>query len=197
MLPLLILLGGCLRIPPEIPPGNPEVPIIPFGACETDREATVACTVDGDTFDIGQCGQNTGGERFRMLGINAPEIAHEDPAECFGDRASAELGAVLAGGEVLLAFDATCLDRYGRTLAYVWLLGVGADGTPLIGDDDTADSADPLGGAMLVNEYMLANGYARLAPEDWNGGPLSLQDRLNAAEASARAHGIGLWSACE
>lgn len=78
--PVLLLAAGCYQIPDAIPPGRPDVPMVPDGACDTQREGIAACTIDGDTFDLGTCGQNFGGERFRLLGINAPEIAHELPA---------------------------------------------------------------------------------------------------------------------
>lgn len=192
----LLFAAGCYQVPDSIPSGRPDVPMVPDAACDRQRDGIAACTIDGDTFDLGTCGQNFGGERFRLLGINAPEIAHELPAECYGDIASAELNRLIANDEVILTFDDHCLDRYGRTLAYVWLVGAAPVDAPLP-TGDTADTGGPLAGAMLVNEYLLANGFARLAPEDWNGGPLLLQDRLNAAEASARARGIGLWAACE
>jgi endonuclease YncB( thermonuclease family) len=88
----------------------------------------------------------------------------------------------LEGERVVLSFDATCTDVYGRTLAYVWLSSA----------VDTAAATD----GVLVNEWMLENGYARLFDEEWVD-PLRLQQRLEDAEAGARARGLGLWACPE
>jgi endonuclease YncB( thermonuclease family) len=68
---LPLLLAACYD-PPDLPPfeGVPIVAAPPEG-CRPDQDEEILCTVDGDTFDIGNCGE--GGERFRMLGVDAPE----------------------------------------------------------------------------------------------------------------------------
>lgn len=180
-----LLLTGCWYTPPEDLQCDPEdtdcpvvddVPLVPKGACAPDRTESVACVLDGDTFDIKQCGEN--GERIRMLGIDAPEIAHEDePADCWGYEATAELDRVLSNEEVLLTFDRECTGIYGRTLAYVWI-------------DEGED------GFLLVNQWMLQEGHARVFDEDF-GEPIRLKEDFQAAEDEARARGVGLWGACE
>jgi micrococcal nuclease len=186
-LPTLIVLAasaGCYQRPDVIPEGPDEIPLVAEGQCAPGREGEVACTLDGDTFDIGACGDEVG-ERFRMLGIDAPEIAHDEPADCWGDAAAFELERLLEGRTVTLTFDVDCVDVYERTLAYVWLRDADGDG----------DTAEEDGESVLVNEWMLEEGHARLYKEDWVD-PLRLQQRLDDASARASARGLGLWGAC-
>lgn len=172
------LLFGCYQRPDVLPERPDEIPLFAEGQCAPGREGVVACTLDGDTFDLGQCGDEQG-ERFRMLGIDAPEIAHEEPADCWGDQAATELRVLLTGKHVTVTFDEECTDVYFRTLAYVWLT------------DEEDTGAEPL----LVNEWMLLEGHARVFDEDWVA-PLRLQQRLEDAQAQARSRGVGLWGAC-
>ena len=78
--------------------------------------------VDGDTVKV------TDGRRaltIRLIGIDTPETVDPfRPVECFGPQASAFAQRVLAGRRVLLERDPSQgrLDRYGRTLAYLWVL---------------------------------------------------------------------------
>ncbi|TNE90253.1 MAG: nuclease [Deltaproteobacteria bacterium] len=177
-LALLPLLAGCYD-PPDFPPIE-DLPIEPTNRCAPAREdELVACVLDGDTLDIGACGEELG-ERVRLLGINAPEIAHDpDPAECFGPEAEVALRAELAGERVRLTFDVdACEDTYGRALAWVWL------------EDPTQPDAEP----VLINEWLVREGYARVY-EDFIDGILYEQD-LRDAEARAIAEGRGLWGAC-
>jgi len=179
-----LLVTGCWYTPPEDLLCDPEdtdcplvddVPVVPRGACAPDRVESVACVIDGDTFDVGACGDN--GERIRMLGIDAPEVAHgEDPAECWGYEASTELERLLTGEDVLLTFDRECEGLYNRTLAYVWF-------------------EDAEGEALLVNRWMLEQGHARLFEEDF-GEPIRLKEDFRAAQDAAHARGLGLWGAC-
>lgn len=162
---ILVLLGGCR--------GIDSVPIVAGEHCEPDREETVACTLDGDTVQMGVCG----GESVRLLGVSAPEIAHDSSEidECFGPEAAAWMAARLDGEDVRLEFDAECADQYERTLAYVWTV-----------DQDGEES--------LVNEEIIRAGYARVY-EDFDD--IRLAERLYAAQADAQAMNAGLWAVCE
>jgi endonuclease YncB( thermonuclease family) len=143
----------------DVPPPGPV-------ACAPEREALVACTLDGDTLDLLSCGGDA--ERVRLLGIDAPEIAHgSDPADCYGPEAAD-----------------------GRTLAYLWIEPVpGMQGYERMGAWVGSNNL------LLVNEWLLAEGYARLYPVE-AFGPVRLQDRLQVAEDDARALGMGLWGVC-
>lgn len=115
---------------------------------------------------------------MRLLGINTPEtVKPNSPVECFGPEASAFMKQALDGQRVTLEFDDSQgrLDRYGRTLAFIWLPAPG-------------------GGLDLINRELVAGGYAyqrQYGPE-----PVAWQQELIAAEQQARATGAGLWSAC-
>ena len=59
--------------------------------CADARLEPAACIVDGDTFDLATCAETNAvdSERVRMLGVDAPEVAHGDePADCYGAEAS-------------------------------------------------------------------------------------------------------------
>lgn len=188
---LLGLLAGCYQ-PPSLPLLD-EVPLVPRpeDLCrEPVDEQRVSCVIDGDTFDIGACG-DPADERIRLLGVAAPEIAHDQPAECYGDEAHDALDDLLTGRELTLTFDTRCEGVYGRTLAYAWLLhGELSDSQFSQEFPDT-----PTGEGGFVNEWLLRWGYARRYNEDLEGD-LLLGDRLDRAEEEARNARRGLWSAC-
>jgi len=81
-----------------------------------DRWVTVNRIIDGDTFNTRK------GEKIRLLGINTPEIQHDSsPAQPLGKEASSALKTLIAGQQVRLSFDKEKKDKYGRTLAHVYL----------------------------------------------------------------------------
>ncbi|MEJ2166626.1 MAG: thermonuclease family protein [Desulfobacterales bacterium] len=76
---------------------------------------TVKWVEDGDTIVL-----NTG-ERIRYLGINAPEIDHEDSkAQPYGYQARSFNKKLLMRSKIRLEFDAERWDQYGRMLAYIF-----------------------------------------------------------------------------
>lgn len=126
------------------------------------RDVKVARVLDGDTFDTAD------GERIRLLGIDAPEVAHHDSeAEHFGNESRAWLTEKLGDQTVKLTFDQRRKDVYGRTLAWVWIK------------------------QNLVNEDSLRTGNARLLSDF--GLPRELEPRLRKATADARVAKRGLW----
>lgn len=193
VLPLLI--AGCYEAP-DLPLID-TVPIVANNACDQDREGEVVCVIDGDTFDLGACGDELG-ERVRMLGVAAPEVANPpNPAECGAEAALQELARLVEGQRVVLSFDDECVGIYGRTLAYVWLEGLAYD--RVSGDPDVLELTRVRPGqsesGLLVNEWLIAQGYATLYPED-RFGELLFSAELNEAEFEAQAAGRGLWSDC-
>lgn len=145
------------------------------GAVEAN--ATVVRIIDGDTLDVTTAGDRR--ERVRLIGIDTPEVAHEasgdrpaNPAECFGDEATAFTGSLLpAGTAVRLERDVVARDDYGRILAYVYRASDG----------------------VFVNYELARQGFAQ---------PLTIQPNSRFAEliveATRRAESdeLGLWSAC-
>jgi micrococcal nuclease len=130
-----------------------------------DGPVTVVRVVDGDTIKV------SNGETLRLIGVDTPEtVDPRAPVQCFGREASARAHTLLDGASVRLEYDPTQgrYDRYGRTLAYVWL----ADG-------------------RLYNETIIAEGYAH---EYTYAIPYRYRARFRAAERAAREAERGLWS---
>lgn len=127
-----------------------------------DRWVTVQRVIDGDTFVTRK------GERVRLLGINAPEIQHDaSPAEPYGDAAHQALRGLISGQQVRLSFDQEKKDKYGRTLAHVYL----RDG-------------------RWVNAEMLSLGSAFVYTFSPN---VKQANALMAFEQAAEQQRIGLW----
>ena len=127
----------------------------------------VVDVVDGDTLKVNMPDRTT----IRVIGINTPEtVDPRRPVECFGKEASARAHELLDGKKVYLEYDSSQgeRDRYGRTLAYVWL----PDGRSL-------------------GETLITEGYANEYTYDT---PYRYQDEYNRAEAAARDGEVGLWA---
>ena len=136
---------------------------------EGGRRYTVSVkrVYDGDTFET-QTGQ-----RIRLLGIDAPEVAHgAKPAEPFSRESTQWLRRLIGGSDVTIEEGVVATDRYGRTLAWVFL----PDG-------------------RLVSELALESGNARLLSRF--GLPLQLEKRFRLAQESARLRSAGLWHSSE
>jgi micrococcal nuclease len=130
----------------------------------------VTKVVDGDTIWVGT---DTGDVKVRLIGIDTAEtVDPNEPVGCYGPEASAEAMRLLAGASVYLELDASQgdTDRYGRTLAYVWL----EDG-------------------RMFNEVMIRDGFAIEYTYD---DPYAYQAEFRAAQTAAQDQGAGLWSVC-
>ena len=143
------------------------------------QPASVERVVDGDTIIVhtGE-GRRT---RVRLIGIDTPELHPSDKLrrdaqrsgkdasaiQALGARASDFTKKYLGGRAIQLERDATPLDRYGRTLAYVW-----------VGDE-------------LYNLVVVRDGYAGLMTIPPN---VRYADVLAACHRSAREARRGLWA---
>jgi micrococcal nuclease len=97
-----------------------------------DEFISVRRVYDGDTIEL------ENGMHVRYIGINAPEIAHQDKrGELFGPEALAFNEKIVLSRPVRIQGDQEASDQYGRRLAYVFL----QDGT-------------------FVNQEMVRNGLA-------------------------------------
>ncbi len=202
----LLALGACYSPNPSGLPTIPyEAPILEaegiVEVCAPERLSVVACVVDGDTLDLTRCGLDGGGERVRLLGIDAPET--EKPgteADCYGDIASRELSRLLLGRSVWLSFDAECEGVFQRTLAYVWMDQEDAEvvmSRPLFEDLlESQTSEVGMSGRVMINTYLLLGGFVTRFDEAWVE-PLKWQSELIEAEQLARARRQGLWSTCQ
>ena len=154
--------------------------LVSITASAAPEKATVTSIVDGDTIYV-----NSGGNtlKVRLIGIDTPESRYNSKAERDSDRSGEDLKAILAQGKrataylksilrkgdsVTLEYDLQQYDKYGRTLAYVYL----SDG-------------------RMVNELIIASGYASPMTIPPN---IKYKDRFLQAYQAARAKKLGLWA---
>lgn len=123
--------------------------------------------VDGDTILL------QGGERVRLIGVDTPELHHPvKPVQYFAKEARDFVQRRAARQRVWLEYDQTRRDRYGRTLAYVFL----------------ADST-------LLNLELIEKGYGFA----YTKFPFrsDYMARFRRAESEARRTDRGLWAGRE
>ena len=138
----------------------------------------------------------------RMLGVDAPEIAHNstEVADCYGNESADWTRGALLGRQVELSFDATCTDKYGRALAYVLLtddtsvFDVSACATGECTFESSNSEVSDVTPEVLVNDLIIRYGYARVYEEFDN---IRLADLLYESQAAAKAKNLGLWANCE
>jgi len=127
----------------------------------------VVAVPDGNTVKLDS------GLAVRLIGTRAPMPAGSRPgaqAEPLAAEARAGLAALVLGKTVRLGLDAEESDRYGNMEAELFLAG-------------------PAG--TWVEPALLAAGLARVEPSPVNRRCI---DELLAAEAPARAAGLGIWA---
>lgn len=124
--------------------------------------ARVDYVIDGDTIIL------TDGRHVRYIGINCPEVAHGDqPGEPFGRAAERFNRQLVDGKTVRLEYDQEKTDRYGRTLAYLFL-------------DRT----------LFVNRRMVESGMAFCL---YDRKTAKHADVLLSAQRKAMSAGKGIW----
>jgi micrococcal nuclease len=135
----------------------------------------VSRVIDGDTIKL------SNGERVRLIGIDTPEAYYSDKMardsrrsgediktiEAMGRKASEFTKSLVKGKRVRLEYDVDRYDRYGRTLAYVYL----EDGT-------------------FVNAKIVEAGYAQVMTIPPN---VKHADYFLELQRKARADNRGLW----
>lgn len=127
--------------------------------------------IDGDTVDVDINGAKT---RLRLIGMNSPEtVAPSVSVQCYGPEASARAHLMLDDQFVDVEYDSTQgqLDRYGRTLAYIWL-------------PNHVNFALTMIRAGFAREYTYSKRYLYSA-------------QFKNAEAQARTERLGLWGICQ
>lgn len=135
---------------------------------KSDGSFAVKKISDGDTFWI--YNETEKGEKIRLIGVDAPESrkAFKKEVGYYGKEAKAYLTQMLKGKRVKLEYDVTQTDRYGRTLAYVYL----QDGT-------------------FVNAELVKNGYAMVMTVPPN---VKYADLFVKLQREAREKNRGLWA---
>lgn len=128
-------------------------------------QCEVTAVVDGDTFRCADVG------RVRIVGINAPELAHGtgERDQCYGQESRRALAGLIEGQYVTITTDPTqgTRDRYGRRLGYI----------------ATPEARD-------VGHQLVADGAARAVFVHPRSG------QYEAAERAARQQQRALWRAC-
>lgn len=123
---------------------------------------TVKWVNDGDTIVL------SNGKRVRYIGINAPEIDHDNHrAQPFGYESRSYNKDAVFNRKIRLEFDRERQDRYGRLLAYLFL----PDGT-------------------FLNQALLQKGYAYFLFKKPN---LKYSQRLLKAQLEAMKEKRGIW----
>jgi micrococcal nuclease len=120
--------------------------------------------IDGDTLAM------ENGERVRLVGVDTPETKHPNkPVEHFGKEAAAFTRRIVEGKRVRLQFDFSQgqKDRYGRTLAYVFLES-----------------------GLLLNAEIIKQGYGFT----YTRSPFARMDEFRRLEREAREQRRGLWA---
>lgn len=151
--------------PPSVTQGT--APSTPGEGAGDRANALVTGVTDGDTIEVAFRGRTL---RVRLIGIDTPEsVAPGEPVQCYAMAASRFTESELNGQRVRLEFDVEHIDRYGRTLAYVWL------------------------GGEMFNETLVREGYAFVTTYPPN---VKYEDVFLEAQREARAHGRGVWGRC-
>jgi micrococcal nuclease len=108
------------------------------------------------------------GERVRLIGVDTPETKHpKKPVEYYGKEASAFTKKMVEGKEVRLEYDVQDRDKYGRLLAYVYLM----DGT-------------------FLNAEIIKQGYGHA----YTRFPFKYMEEFRLYEKEAREAKRGLWA---
>lgn len=136
-------------------------------AKSTGEYYKVTRVVDGDTFWVDDGTDK--GLKIRLIGVDAPETRKTGRKEVgyYGAEAKTYLTNLLDDNEVWLEYDVDKTDRYGRTLAYVYL----RDGT-------------------FVNAELVKRGYAMVMTVPPN---VMFAEKFVQLQRQARKKERGLW----
>lgn len=125
-------------------------------------EIEVKRVIDGDTIELSD------DTVVRLIGVDTPESVHPDADRNteYGEIASLWMSEKLSGRFVRLGYDIATTDKYGRTLAYVYLDG------------------------EMLEDMLLEEGYAREMTVFPN---IKYSLRFKLRENEAREKGSGFW----
>jgi len=139
---------------------EPRTPLLTEGPVDLVR------VVDGDTLIVRQHANEF---RVRLLGVNAPEsVKPNHPVEPWGREASEWLRQQTDSGGLAVRLDKRRLDRYGRSLAYLYI-------------DE-----------QMLNEELVRAGLAQVSV--FPGDSPTVTRQLRAAQTEAQEARRGVWS---
>ena len=142
------------------------VPIsLAFSANQEDNQKfhslVVTQVIDGDTLTL------DGGTRVRLIGVDTPELHHPSkPVMFFAEEAYRFTKNLIEGKPVRLEYDQQRVDKYKRTLAYLFL----EDGT-------------------FINAEIIKRGYGFA----YTKFPFRYMEEFRQYEREAREQERGLW----
>jgi micrococcal nuclease len=161
--------------------------------------------VDGDTLKL------TNGERVRLIGVDTPESKANAKAKRDSQRSGQDVSAITGMGKqaakylewlmglgmsVKMEFDVQQRDRYGRLLAYVFLIDNSGKGRQVLPDADpfTPGTEDftpvYVDDAIFVNATLVKAGYASVMTIPPN---VRYADLFKELYREAREQKRGLW----
>jgi micrococcal nuclease len=133
-----------------------------FTACTNSQILICARVIDGDTIVL------SNGEKVRLIGVDTPETKHpQKPVEYYGKEATAFTKKMVGGRVVKLKYDVQRRDKYGRLLAYVYLM----NGT-------------------FLNAEIIKQGYGHA----YTRFPFKYMEQFKEYEKEAREAKRGLWA---
>lgn len=137
-----------------------------FVPLHSNAESTVHYKVvrvkDGDTVVLEKVGT------VRLIGVDTPETVHpKTPVEYYGKEASSFLRTLIEGKLVRVDYDWQRKDKYGRTLAYLYL----ENGT-------------------FINAEIIKRGFGQA----YTVFPFKLLTEFREYEKAARNSKVGLWA---
>ena len=144
------------------------IPAMPSKDFSVAQPYEVVRIVDGDTVVLLVNGKQT---TFRLIGVDTPETVHpQEPVEEYGKEASHFLENLLKGEAIYLEYEPgiSTLDKYGRTLAYLYRVPDG----------------------LFVNLEIVRQGYGHA----YTRFPFQYMDMFRFFEQRARESGKGLWN---
>lgn len=124
-------------------------------------EAKVTRIIDGDTVEIED------GTKIRYLLVDTPETTDND---CYADNAKQFNSDLVLDKTISITYDVQCTDRFGRTLAYVYV------------------------GGQEVNTLIIQRGYGCVLHISPNGNDRVAE--FEALQLDAMRAQRGLWGAC-
>lgn len=125
------------------------------------QEYQVIRVIDGDTIVVESIG------KVRYIGVNTPEIHHPTKGvEYYGKEAFLANRKLVEGKKVRLEYDVQQKDKYGRTLAYVYVRD------------------------LFINAKLLADGFAQVMTIPPN---VKYTDSFLKLQREAQSAGKGLW----
>jgi len=133
-----------------------------FISCSNSQILICIRVVDGDTIVLNN------GEKVKLIGVDTPETKHpQKPVEYYGKEATAFTNKMVGGKVVKLKYDMQKRDKYGRLLAYVYLM----DGT-------------------FLNAEIIKQGYGHA----YIKLPFKYLEQFRQYEKDAREAKRGLWA---